>query len=94
MLSLISFAVKVLLLRVQVAFFSNFANFEDIYFGIMEYYELPTLILFDNKNEKNEYLGENKIKKVPNWDQTMHQKENYASNSRPRPFTLFCRVIC
>ena len=47
----------------------------------MEYYELPTLILFDNKSDKNEYLGENKIKKVPNWDQTMHQKENHASNS-------------
>jgi hypothetical protein len=63
----------------------------------MEYYQIPTLSLFDNKNEENEYLAQNKIKKEafdPKWEQTVHQKENYASNPKPRPFTLFCRVIC
>ena len=55
----------------------------------MEYHELPTLILFENKNDINK-----RKKKVfdPNLNKTEHTKENSASKTRP--FTLFCRVIC
>ena len=54
----------------------------------MEYYQIPTLSLFDNKNEENEYLAQNKIKKEafdPKWEQTVHQKENYELYSRICP---------
>ena len=59
------------------------------HFLIMEYYELPTLILFENKNDQDILMKERVFDQ--NWDKTVHQKENYAS--KPRPFTLFCRVI-
>ncbi len=80
-----------MLLRIkeQVTYFSNFADLNDKNIDIMEYHELPTLILFENKNDKN------KIKKKvfdPNLNKTEHTKENSASKTRP--FTLFCRVIC
>ena len=55
----------------------------------MEYYELPTLILFENKNDQNMLMKERVLDQ--NWNKTVNQIENYAS--KPRPFTLFCRVI-